>query len=59
MLGFLFFSVIEIVQLVLVFFVAVIVKEDALVVLNVYDCQDKSSTPSNKFVTKFEVDALK
>ena len=58
-MGFLIFSVIEIIQFVLVFFVAVIVNVDTSVVLKVYDCSDKSSTPSNKLVTKFEVEVLK
>jgi hypothetical protein len=57
--GFLLVCVIDIVQLVFVFLVAVIVKVRAFVVLKVNDCSDKSSTPSNKLVTKFEVEELK
>ena len=58
MFGFLFVCVIDIVQLVFVFLVAVIVKVLAFVVLKVYDCSDKSSIPSNKLVTIFDVEAL-
>ena len=55
MFGFLFVCVIDMVQLVFVFLVAVIVKVLAFVVLKVYDCSDKSSIPSNKLLTIFDV----
>jgi hypothetical protein len=51
--------VIEILQLESDFLVAVIVKVLAFVVLKVKACSDRSSTPSNKLFTKFDVDELK
>ena len=58
MFGFLFVCVIDMVQLVFVFLVAVIVKMLAFVVLKEYACADRSSIPSNKLVTIFDVEAL-
>jgi hypothetical protein len=58
MFGFLFVCVIDMVQLVLVFLVAVIVKVLVFVVLKEYACTDRSSIPSNKLVTIFDVEAL-
>ena len=50
---------IEILQLESALLVAVIVKVLAFVVLKVKACSDRSSTPSNKLLTKFDVDELK
>ena len=50
---------IEILQLESDFLVAIIVKVLAFVVLKENACSDKSSTPSNKLFTKFDVDELK
>ena len=57
-LGFLLVWVIEILQLESDFLVAIIVNVLAFVVLNKYACYDKSSIPSNKLVTRFEVEVL-
>ena len=48
----------NIVQFVFVFLIAVIVKVLAFVVLKEYACADRSSIPSNRLVTKFEVEVL-
>ena len=58
-MGFLLVWVIEILQLGSDLLVAVIVKVLAFVVLKENACSDKSSTPSNRLLTKFDVDELK
>ena len=46
------------VQLELFLLVAIMLRVLAFVVLKEYDCSERSSTPSNKLVTIFEVEVL-